>query len=79
MIAQNGLFSHDNPRPLNYAYLVKSMLQIKKYMTTNYGVDNPIEIYSPKFGSGLAGGDWNFIENLIEDIWNQFKVLIFIK
>ena len=27
------------------------------------------KIVCPMFGSGLAGGDWNFIEKLIEDCW----------
>jgi hypothetical protein len=27
------------------------------------------QIICPMFGSGLAGGDWNFVEKLIEDCW----------
>jgi len=27
------------------------------------------EIHCPQFGSGLAGGNWEFITELIEDIW----------
>jgi hypothetical protein len=26
------------------------------------------DIYAPKFGSGLAGGNWEFIEELIDEI-----------
>jgi hypothetical protein len=27
------------------------------------------EIHAPAFGSDLAGGDWNFIEELIKECW----------
>lgn len=76
MIAQNGLINENNKRPLNYAYLVKSMLNIKNYILTNYK-DNKIEIHCPKFGCGLAGGNWNFISDLIEDIWGDLVVVVY--
>jgi hypothetical protein len=41
--------------------------------------DIKYEIHAPKFGSGLAGGNWNFIENLIEDIWIDIPVYIYVK
>jgi hypothetical protein len=80
MIAQNGIKSHNNERPLNYLALVKSMNTLSQYIHTNTGFINnneKIEIHCPKFGSGLAGGNWNFIENLIEDIWGQFFVTVY--
>ena len=77
MISQNGLRSPNNPRPLNYAYLTKSMLEVKKFILTNFNSENPVEIHCPKFGGGLAGGNWKFIENLIEDIWTNCKVVVY--
>lgn len=50
------------PRPLNYSHLVTCMQEVAR----SFGA---CEIHAPMFGSGLAGGDWNFIEDLIEDIW----------
>lgn len=76
MIAQNGIRAKNNPRPLNYAYLTKSMLDIKSFILKNFNSENPVEIHCPKFGSGLAGGNWRFIENLVEDIWGSFRVVI---
>ena len=32
-------------------------------------VQFPVEIRCPMFGSGLAGGNWAFIEELIDEIW----------
>lgn len=76
MIAQNGIRAKNNPRPLNYAYLIKSMLEVRAFILKNFNSENPVEIHCPKFGSGLAGGNWRFIENLIEDIWGNFRVVV---
>jgi hypothetical protein len=77
MISQNGVLGQNNKRPINYAYLVKSMLNVKQYIMTNYDQDAKVEIHAPKFGSGLARGNWNFISDLIEDIWGNFPVFIY--
>lgn len=77
MIAQNGVRTARNPRPLNYAYLLKSMLDIKKFVLTKFNSENPVEIHCPKFGSGLAGGNWKFISDLIEDCWSNIPVLVY--
>lgn len=75
MIAQNEIISQHNPRPLNYEALVKCMIDVKNY-TENLNKEK-IQIHCPKFGSGLAGGEWKFIHCLIEDIWNNFPVYIY--
>lgn len=80
MIAQNGLIGPKNPRPLNYFGLVKSMNLLSNFIVNNTGFSNgqeKIEIHCPKFGSGLAGGNWNFISDLIEDIWGKFFVTVY--
>lgn len=77
MIAQNGIRSKENPRPLNYAYLVKSMIEVKKYCLSKFGNEDTVMINCPKFGSGLAGGNWDFINCLIEDIWSDLRVTVY--
>lgn len=80
MIAQNGVRSESNPRPLNYFALVKSMNLLSNYITNYIAASNMsvnVEIHCPKFGSGLAGGDWNLISYLIDDIWNKFPVIAY--
>lgn len=77
MIAQNKVISHNNPRPLNYEALVRCMIDVRNYCSNIKNLDTKIEIHCPKFGSGLAGGNWNFIEQLIIDIWSQFPVFIY--
>jgi hypothetical protein len=79
MIAQNKLISHNNKRPLNYGALVYCMNQVKLYVKDLQKQKDgcSIEIHAPKFGSGLAGGDWNFITCLINDIWHDMNVFIY--
>lgn len=80
MIAQNGVKSEKNIRPLNYNALVYCMNDIIRFcsnLKTNH-IEN-IEIHCPKFGSGLAGGNWFFIQDLIKDIWHHYPVYIYNK
>lgn len=55
-------------RPLFYNALARCMEQVAKYADQRQAV-----IHAPAFGSGLAGGDWDFIEKLIEDCWIRDK------
>ena len=80
MISQNGVKNFNNTRPLNYAALVRSMIQLSQHIHSQTGFlknNENIEIHAPKFGSGLAGGNWNFISDLIEDIWGKYNVFIY--
>jgi hypothetical protein len=78
MIAQNRTIHQNNPRPLNYEYLVKCMIDVRDYaMKLSYNNDTKTEIHCPKFGSGLAGGNWLFIEELIKDIWAELPVFVY--
>lgn len=77
MIAQNGVISSHNQRPLNYFALCKSMSMVKKYIMNNFEKDNRVQLHCPRFGCGLAGGDWKLITNLIEDIWTDIPVFVY--
>jgi len=77
MIAQNGIISANNSRPLNYYALARCMSNISRHIVENFDSDNRVQIHAPKFGSGLAGGNWLFIKDLIQDIWNNIPVFIY--
>lgn len=62
MVAQD---LNSGSRPLYYNDLVKCMEQVANCRQIQAGG----EIICPMFGSGLAMGDWNFIEELITDCW----------
>jgi hypothetical protein len=55
-------------RPLYYNHLVSCMSDIVHFIGRSTGGTTP-QIICPKFGSGLAGGNWNFIAELIYDCW----------
>lgn len=77
MIAQNGTISKNNPRPINYFSLCKSMNLVAKKAHDLKSLDTTVQIHAPKFGSGLAGGNWLFISHLIEDIWGDLEVFVY--
>lgn len=80
MCSQHGITSkstggreHVNSKPIRYAALVDCMRNVhegSKHIRENV-------IFAPKFGSGLAGGNWDLIEELIEEIWSDHEVTIF--
>lgn len=71
MIAQNNTMNIKNPRPLNYIALAHCMnsVKIKAQELSKITENDKIEIHSPRFGSGLAGGNWSFIADMIDDAW----------
>jgi hypothetical protein len=81
MIAQNKLINPKNPRPLNYAALAYCMSNVKNMaLKLKDNIESTgVEIHAPKFGSGLAGGNWNFILDLIHDTWYDLDVFVYLK
>lgn len=73
MIAQEGLRSATNPRPIRYAALARCMERTALYVKEIEGA----EIHCPMFGVGLAGGDWDVIKPLIAEIWSEIPVTIY--
>jgi hypothetical protein len=78
MIAQSGIISKNNPKPIKYVALVKCMEKVVEIIKTFYQQDK-ISIHCPKFGSKLAGGNFSFILELINEIWinNDINVTIY--
>lgn len=72
-------------KPLSYAALGACMYGVTKRMGDYYfkgehdlcdlDVDYSYRIFCPKFGSGLAGGSWPHIEEMIQESWvDQFGI-----
>ncbi len=59
-------------RPLHYNKLVHCM----EY-TGRIATQRGYKIYAPLFGAGLAGGNWEFIEDLVKDVWGDIDTTIF--
>jgi hypothetical protein len=58
-------------KPIRYAALVRAMEKVGEFARTQKA-----EIYCPKFGSDLAGGTWEFIVELIQEIWHDIDVTV---
>lgn len=59
-------------RPLFYNHLIDCMEEVGRFAET---VNS--KIYAPLFGSKLAGGNWDFIEELMVDVWSKLDVHIY--
>jgi hypothetical protein len=70
MVAQDGV---GGKRPLRYNELSSCMDSVAHEIGGRWG-DEKCEIHAPMFGSGLAGGNWEFIEELIKDCWLEFDI-----
>jgi hypothetical protein len=64
-------------RPLYYNALVTCMESVARSIITRQDA-SPVNlrILAPKFGSELAGGNWDFIEDLIYDIWIEKQISV---
>lgn len=70
MIGQDGTISTDNPIPIKYKALVNCMSEVFAYIEMiKAQTSNPVVIHCPKFGSLRAKGNWEFILELIREIW----------
>lgn len=63
MIAQNGYKSESNPVPLDYNALKVCLSDV-----ADAAKSRNASIHMPKIGCGLAGGDWNKIEQIIRSV-----------
>lgn len=80
MIAQNGVISQSNSKPLSYFALTQCMSTVSGFIKKTFDpTENKIQIHCPKFGCGLAGGNWLLIEELIGDIWANQTVFVYQK
>jgi hypothetical protein len=78
MICQNAKPSIKNRRTLHYPSLIKCMYHINDLCDTIIRSDSRVEIYCTKFGTGLAGGNWDFIAEIIDDMWSPYKIMVFV-
>jgi hypothetical protein len=62
LCAQNSTISASNPVPLQYAALRKCLIHVRRFIGFS---DEDYEVQAPRIGAGLAGGDWDTIEEII--------------
>ncbi len=83
MIGQRGVGSHDiviseevvkTIKPIRYEAIDECLTRVAKL-----AIENKASIHCPKFGAGLAGGDWATIEGIIHNnlIQNNIEVTVY--
>lgn len=69
MIAQTGLIGGLNRRPLRYDALGACLMEVAIFADMVKA-----SVHMPKIGSGLAGGDWNIIKELLFDAFDRSNI-----
>ncbi len=79
MIGQDGVRENPGDKPVKYVALMRAMVETLAYARGCAFRGEQIVFHCPKFGSDLAGGKWELIEELIKEIWIDagFDVLIY--
>lgn len=72
MIAQHNVHKKGTPRGV---YIRYKALETALLTVANYRKD--VTIHMPRIGCGLAGGKWEKIEPLIEEILSDFDVYVY--
>lgn len=60
--------------PLKYDALQKCLYEVNSFISL---LSMPVEIHAPRFGSGLARGDWDIIEIMIKKELRDINVYIY--
>jgi len=63
-----------NVRHANYSAIHMAMSEVK-----DYAKERGLSIAIPKIGAGLAGGDWNEIEKILNEVFSDYDVTVYIK
>jgi O-acetyl-ADP-ribose deacetylase (regulator of RNase III) len=72
MIGQHGIGNFGPTPPIRYEAIDKCLKKVHKYC-----IDNNSRIIAPKFGAGLAGGDWDKIEALLYKNCGDLSITIY--
>lgn len=57
---------------VDYDAVRTTMTRVKEFAK-----DKGLTIAIPKIGAGLAGGDWNIIENILEEVFTDYDITIY--
>jgi hypothetical protein len=67
-------------RNINYIHLVNCMVDIRNFcLEIKRKTEKQIEIHCPKFGTGISGGRWSTISDLMTDCWYGIPTFIYTK
>lgn len=71
MIAQSTPGGYNGFAPIRYQSLEECLMRIRD---TILHAQKPVSLHGPRFGAGLAGGDWNEIEKILLRVFKDVDV-----
>lgn len=67
MIGQHGIATNNGTPPIRYEAIRDCLLKVKELVKYKRIEGEMVSIHAPRFGAGLAKGDWSVIEKLVID------------
>lgn len=81
MIAQKGVRSKSNKIPICYESVERCLSRLAKgcigLMGSREDPSKEVTVHIPRIGCGLAGGSWDIIEPIIEEIFWDLDVYVY--
>lgn len=74
MIGQRDVSSYKDMPPIRYEAIKECLWKIRDQIEKENRDYPAINIVAPKFGSHLAGGDWNKIESIIHEVFDETDI-----
>lgn len=65
-------YGYSGERNANYPAIRMCMEKVREFARYKH-----LSIAIPKIGAGLAGGDWNLIEKIIEEVFLDYDVTVY--
>jgi O-acetyl-ADP-ribose deacetylase (regulator of RNase III) len=75
IIGQFYTYPKDGKIPLDYEALEKGFRSVIEMFQTN---NIPLTVHMPKIGCGLAGGDWNRVEEIIKNTFINSNIEVYV-
>jgi hypothetical protein len=68
-----------NKRKIDYISLARCLSDVSVFIKQKLSnaENDKIQIISSRFGTGFLGGNWSFIEQLVNDSWDSFTTTIY--
>lgn len=74
MIAQSTPGGYKGFPPIRYQSLEECLLRLRDTIKPAMDKGTKVSLHGPRFGSGLAGGDWNEIEKIIKRVFADIDI-----
>jgi len=73
MIAQHQTWAEDGIPPIRYDAVERCLASVAQYAAKGRR-----SVHAPRFGAGLAGGDWSIIESIIKRELCELDISVFV-